>query len=162
MLVGTLLSRDTLAVSKTVVMTLRLPLEVAQSVQRIAGRSGHKPAQIGVRLVEEGLRRRDYPHIDLRETSSGRVAYIAGTRFAVYWVAQTLGNGMSIEKFSEDHSIPIERLRMALAYADAYPKEIGADAAQADANRAWLERQESSFALPRLANAKRRKGRARR
>ncbi|MGZ8919592.1 MAG: DUF433 domain-containing protein, partial [Limisphaerales bacterium] len=119
--------------SKTVVMTLRLPLEVARSVERLAGRSGHKPAQIGVRLMEEGLRRRDYPHIDLRETSSGRVAYIAGTRFAVYWIAQMIRNGDSIEKFAADHSIPIERVRMALAYAEAYPKEILADSAQADA-----------------------------
>lgn len=129
-------------------MTLRLPLEVARSVQRLAGRSGHKPAQIGVRLVEEGLRRRDYPHIDLRETSSGRVAYIAGTRFAVYWVVQSIRNGMSLERFATDHSIPIERVRMALAYADAYAKEILADSAQVEANRTWLERQESTYARP--------------
>lgn len=144
-------------------MTLRLPLEVARSVQRLAGRSGHKPAQIGVRLMEEGLRRRDFPHIDLRETSSGRVAYITGTRFAVYWIVQTIRNGNSIEKFAADHSIPIERIRMALAYADAYSKEILADSAQADANRAWLERHETaSYNLDATPNHRRRKIRTRR
>lgn len=141
-------------------MTLRLPLEVARSVQRLASRSGHKPAQIGVRLVEEGLRRRDYPHVDLRETSSGRVAYIAGTRFAVYWVAQTIRGGVPIEKFAADYAVPIERVRMALGYAESYPKEILADLAQVEANRSWLERQEiSGFAI---ANSPRRKAKARR
>jgi len=141
-------------------MTLRLPLDVARSVQRLAGRSGHKPAQIGVRLVEEGLRRRDYPYIDLRETSSGRVAYIAGTRFAVYWVAQTVRGGVSIEKFAAEYTLPIERVRMALAYAESYPGEMLADSAQAEAHRSWLERQEISGYATR--NPPRRKARARR
>jgi uncharacterized protein (DUF433 family) len=144
-------------------MTLRLPADVARGVQRLAGRFGHKPAQVGVRLVEEGLRRRNFPQIDLRETASGRVAYLAGTRFAVYWVTEAITSGISVERFASDYQIPIERIRMALAYAARYPDEILADADQANANREWLERQESSYrahSAPRTVS--RRTGKARR
>lgn len=134
--------------SKTVVMTLRLPVEVARKVERLAGRFGHKPAQLGARLVEEGLRRRDHPQIDLRDTAAGRVAYIGGSRFAVYWVVRAIHGGLTAEKFARQHELPVERVLAALAYAKAFPDEIDADQEQADANRKWLEDQESS--RPRL------------
>jgi uncharacterized protein (DUF433 family) len=129
--------------SKTVVMTLRLPAEVARGVERLAGRFGHKPAQLGVRLVEEGLRRRDHPHIDLRDTAAGRVAYIGGTRFAVYWVLRTMQSGVAPEEFARQYELPIERVHAALAYAKAFPDEIKSDNEQADANMKWLEEHET-------------------
>ena len=131
--------------SKTVVMTLRLPAPVAKGVERLAARFGHKPAQLGARLVEEGLRRRDFPQIDLRETSAGRVAYVSGTRFAVYWLARQLRGEMSAEEFADAYGLPVERVRAALAYAEAFPEEIEADTAQADANRKWIEQQDASW-----------------
>lgn len=130
---------------KTVVMTLRLPAEVARGVERLAGRFGHKPAQLGARLVEEGLRRRDYPQVDLRETASGRVAYVGGTRFAVYWVVQAVRNGMAPEEFARQNDLPVDRVRGALAYAQAYPEEIQNDLEHAAANRRWLETEEAAF-----------------
>jgi uncharacterized protein (DUF433 family) len=134
---------------KTCVMTLRLTSEVAQGVERLARRFGHRPAQLGARLVEEGLRRRDYPQIDLRETAAGRVAYVAGTRFAVYWVAQSMRNGMTAEEFARQHELPLERIQAALAYAAAYRDEIEDDDAHAEANRKWMESQETPCPAPR-------------
>ena len=131
--------------SKTVVMTLRLPAPVAKGVERLAARFGHKPAQLGARLVEEGLRRRDFPHIDLRETSAGRVAYVGGTRFAVHWVAATVPARMKAEAFAEVHGVPVERIRAALAYAEAFREEIEADAAHTEANRKWIEQQDAAW-----------------
>lgn len=64
--------------SKTSVMTLRLAPDVAKGVELLARRFGHKPSQMGARLVEEGLRRRNFPQIELRDTLAGRVAYLAG------------------------------------------------------------------------------------
>jgi len=130
--------------SKTVVMTLRLPVQIARGVQRLATRFGHKPAQLGVRLIEEGVRRRDFPQIDLRETSAGRVAYLGGTRLAVYWVVQSIARGESPERFAKSYEVPLERVLAALAYAEAFPDEVVADAEQADSNRKWLEQQESA------------------
>ena len=127
--------------SKNIVMTLRLPSEVARGVERLASRFGHKPAQLGARLVEEGLRRRDHPQIDLRETAGGRVAYLAGTRLAVYWVAEALRGGTTPEQFAAEYELPVERVRAALAYAKAFPEEIAGDCDHAEVNRQWVEQQ---------------------
>ena len=141
--------------SKTVVMTLRLPAPVAKGVERLAARFGHKPSQLGARLVEEGLRRRDHPQIDLRETSAGRVAYIGGTRFAVYWVARTVRKRRDVAEFAQEYEVPVERVRAALAYAEAFPEEIEADAAHAEANLKWIEQQDAAWRGGRKANGKR-------
>src|SRR5881628_3717105 len=105
--------------SKTVVMTLRLPATVARGIERLASRFGHKPAQIGARLVEEGLRRRDFPQIDLRDTASGRVAYLKGTRFAVYWIVQRVRDGMSASHVAKEFDLQPAQVSAALAYAKA-------------------------------------------
>jgi uncharacterized protein (DUF433 family) len=130
--------------SKTSVMTLRLAPEVARGVELLARRFGHKPAQVGARLVEEGLRRRDFPQIELRETVAGRVAYLAGTRLAVYWMARAMRGGVTAEEFAREYELPLERVRAAIAYAAAYPEEIEDDIAHAQANQTWLENQQAA------------------
>jgi len=125
--------------SETAVMTLRLPKGVKRGVERLAARFGHKPAQLGARLIEEGLRRRDFPQIELRETASGRVAYVAGTRLAVHWVVQMVPAKMSLVAFARHYSLSAGRVRAALAYAQAFAEEIESDQAHAEANRKWIE-----------------------
>lgn len=125
-------------------MTLRLPKGVKRGVERLAARFGHKPQQLSARLIEEGLRRRDYPHIDLRETAAGRVAYLAGTRFAVYWLAGMVPGRRTVEAFAAAHDLPPERVRAALAYAQAFRDEIASDKAQAESNRKWVEVQDAA------------------
>ena len=124
--------------SETAVMTLRMPKSVKRGVERLAERFGHKPAQLGVRLIEEGLRRRDFPQIELRETAAGRVAYLAGTRFAVYWIAGLVPAKMTVAAFAREYDLPAERVRMALAYVLAFPQEIESDREHATANRQWI------------------------
>jgi uncharacterized protein (DUF433 family) len=141
--------RDIGQMSKTSVMTLRLAPEVARGVKLLARRFGHRPAQVGARLVEEGLRRRDFPQIELRDTVAGRVGYLAGTRFAVYWVARTLRSGLKPEEFAREYDLPVERVRAALAYAAAFPEEIEGDMMHAEANRTWLENQQAADLAPR-------------
>ena len=131
--------------NKTSIMTLRLPLEVHRGVERLAARLGHKPAQIGARLIEEGLRRRDFPQVDLRETASGRVAYLSGTRLSVSWVVQQIRGSISVERFAREHEIPPARVRAALAYAKAFPEEIQRDWQEQEANRGWLELQDAAW-----------------
>ncbi len=125
-------------------MTLRLPSEVARGVERLARRFGHRPAQVGARLVEEGLRRRDFPQIELRDTLAGRVSYLAGTRFAVYWIAQMVRSGVTPEQFAKQYELPGEHVRAALAYAATFAKEIEDDTVHAESNRAWLQKQEAA------------------
>lgn len=132
------------AMKETAVMTIRLPKEVKRSVERLAARFGHKPAQLGARFIEESLRRRQYPQVDLRETAGGRVAYIGGTRFAVYWVAGMVPDKLSVEDFAKEYELTAERVRAALAYARAFPEEIENDREQAMANRIWIEQQDAA------------------
>ena len=135
--------------SKSSIMTLRLPTEVRRGVERLAARAGHKPAQMGARLLEEALRRRDYPQIDLRETAAGRVAYLAGTRLAVHWVAQRIRDAKGLDRFARDYDLPIARVRAALAYAQSFPAEMERDLEEAEANRSWIEAQDTAWRMDR-------------
>ncbi len=126
-------------------MTLRLPAEVRRGVERLAARLGHKPAQLGARLIEEGLRRRDFPQIDLRDTPAGRVAYLSGTRLAVYWVVQQVRGGVRLGDFARKYDVPAARVRAALAYAEAFPEEIHRDLEEEEANRRWVELQDNAW-----------------
>src|SRR2546426_12831423 len=76
--------------SKTYVMTVRLPKDLGLGIERYAARTGHKPAHLGALAVDEFMRRRTFPLIDFRDTAAGRVAYVKGTRLAVYWLAATI------------------------------------------------------------------------
>jgi len=129
-------------------MTLRLAPDVARGVELLARRFGHRPAQVGARLVEEGLRRRDFPQIELRDTVAGRVAYLAGTRFAVYWIARAVQGGLTAEEFAREYELPFERVRAALAYAAAFPQEVEGDVEHAEANGKWLETQQAAGVAP--------------
>jgi uncharacterized protein (DUF433 family) len=142
--------------NKTSVMTLRVPVAVRRALERSASQLGYKPAQLGARLVEEGLRRRQYPQIDLRETAGGRVAYVKGTRLAVYWIVRQIHEGRSAETVARNLDISPALVTAALAYAEAFRSEIEMDAEEAKANRNWLETQESAWHAghPRKATSK--------
>ena len=131
--------------SKSSVMTLRLPSDVRRAVERLAAQQGHKPAQIGAKLVEEGIRRRHYPLIDLRETTAGRVAYVKGTRLAVYWLVERAREGMNTERVAREFGISPTQVRAALAYSKAFAAEIDAEIEESRANRGWVEAQESAW-----------------
>jgi uncharacterized protein (DUF433 family) len=142
--------------SETAVMTLRLPKGVKRGVERLAARFGHKPAQLGARLIEEGLRRRDFPQIDLRETTAGRVAYIAGTRFAVHWIVEMVPKKVSMETFCHEYGLTADRVRAALAYAQAFPKEIESDKTHMEANRHWIQAADMAARGDATTNTRRR------
>ena len=130
--------------SKSSVMSFRVPEEVRRGLIRLAARFGHKPAQVGARLLEEGLRRRDFPLIDLRDTAAGRVAYLRGSRLTVYWVVQSLRGGPSAKQFARDLGVTVAQVQAALVYAARFPEEITAAADHEAANRRWIEAQDSA------------------
>jgi len=138
--------------SNTYVMTVRLPKDLGLGVERYSAQTGHKPAKLGAMAVDEFMRRRSFPLIDFRETAAGRVAYVKGTRLAVYWLADAIkrlrGN---VEKAAEIWDLSPERLRAALHYAEAYPKEIKAMQDHAEANRGLLEKAETALAKAKAA-----------
>ena len=140
---------------ETGVMTLRMPKSVKRGVERLAARFGHKPAQLGVRLIEEGLRRRDFPNIELRETAAGRVAYLAGTRLAVYWIAGLVPAKTAVAAFAREYDLTADRVRAAVAYAQAFSEEIQSDREHAEANRQWIEAMDMAAHAPQTAKGQR-------
>jgi len=144
--------------SETAVMTLRLPKAVKRDVERLAARTGHKPAQLGARLIEEGLRRRDFPQIELRETAAGRVAYLAGTRFTVCWIAGMIPGQLALEAFAQEYDLIPDRVRAALAYAQTFPDEMRSEREHAEGNWRWIDALNSAAHRPPAVDPGKRKG----
>lgn len=127
-------------------MTLRLPRELGLGVERYAARTGHKPAHVGALAVDEFMRRRNFPLIDFRDTAAGRVAYVKGTRLAVYWLAETIKRMKGgLRQACGTWNLAPEKIRAALHYAEAYPQEIKMLQEQADENRAALQAAERAL-----------------
>jgi uncharacterized protein (DUF433 family) len=83
------------------------------------------------------LGRRTFPLIDFRESTVGRVAYVKGTRLAVYWLADAVKRLRGdVKRAAEIWELSPEKIRAALHYAEAYPQEIKAMQDRAQANRA--------------------------
>src|SRR5437764_13874188 len=70
--------------SRTMVLSMRLPVESGKRLKRIANRHGWTASDASARLVEEGLRRSEFAFIDFRDSPVGRQAYIQGHTLAVW------------------------------------------------------------------------------
>ena len=64
--------------ARSMVLSMRLPVESGQRLKRMAKRHGWSPSDASARLVEEGLRRSEFAFIDFRDSMAGRQAYLAG------------------------------------------------------------------------------------
>ena len=139
---------DTLvAMNKSYVMTVRLPKELGRDVERYGARTGRKPAQLAALAMDEFMRRRSFPLIDFRDTAAGRVAYVKGTRLAVYWLVDAVRRMRGkIDVVAETWGLTVEKIKAALHYAETYPQEIKALREHAEANRAALVRLETALA----------------
>ena len=72
--------------TRSVVISMRLPTESGNRLNRMANRHGWTPSDASARLVEEGLRRSEFAFIDFRDSPAGRQAYIQGSTLAVWEV----------------------------------------------------------------------------
>jgi hypothetical protein len=75
--------------------------------------------------ISEGVRRSQFPAVEFRNGSPGRVAYLAGSRWPV-WMIVHLAKELKGDPEAAAAEIrkPAALVKMALAYADAYPEEI--------------------------------------
>ena len=133
--------------NKGYVMTVRLPKELGRNVERYVVRTGYKPAQLAAMALDEFMRRRSFPLIDFRETAAGRLAYLKGTRLAVYWVVDAVRRMKGdTELAAETWGITPGKITAALHYAETYPQEMKALREHAEANRTSLARLEAALA----------------
>src|ERR1700758_3046340 len=72
--------------ARSMVLSMRLPVESGKRLKRIASRHGWTPSAASARLVEEGLRRSEFAFLDFRDSPAGRQAYLQGSTLAVWEV----------------------------------------------------------------------------
>src|ERR1700693_161458 len=111
--------------SRTMVLSMRLPVESGKRLKRIAHRHGWTPSDASARLVEEGLRRSEFAFIDFRDSPAGRQAYIQGSTLAV-WEVMLLVRSYETDVSAVARHLrwPEMKVRAAVNYAGAFPDEI--------------------------------------
>jgi uncharacterized protein (DUF433 family) len=111
--------------TRSMVLSMRLPLESGKRLKRMANRHGWTPSDASARLVEEGLRRSEFAFIDFRDSAVGRQACIQGSTLAV-WEIMLLVRGYkgSVSAVSKHLRWPEAKVQAAVNYAQAFPEEI--------------------------------------
>lgn len=111
--------------ARSMVLSMRLPVESGKRLKRIANRHGWTPSDASARLVEEGLRRSEFAFLDFRDSHAGRQACVQGSTLAVWEVILLLrsykGNIVAVAKHLR---WPEAKVRAAVNYAEAFPGEI--------------------------------------
>lgn len=114
-------------VTKDESVTLRLTRPEKAELEAAATLTGQPPGTLAALYVKEGVKRSRFPSIEFRDGAPGRVAYVTGTRWPVWMVVDLVKDlGGSTSKAAKRLEKPEAVLKMALAYAEAYPEEIAA------------------------------------
>jgi hypothetical protein len=119
--------------ARSMVLSMRLPVESGRRLKRMANRHGWTPSDASARLVEEGLRRAEFAFLDFRDSPIGRQACIQGSTLAIWEVLLLLrsynGNVTAVAKHLE---WPESKVRAALNYSEAFPEEVNEAIAEND------------------------------
>jgi hypothetical protein len=119
--------------ARSIVLSMRLPIESAKRLKRIANRHGWTASDASARLVEEGLRRSEFAFLDFRDSPAGRQAYLQGSTLAVWEVIFLLRSHQgNIAAVAKHLRWPEAKVHAAVNYAQAFPDEINAAIAEND------------------------------
>ncbi|TRT45902.1 MAG: transcriptional regulator [Microcystis aeruginosa Ma_QC_C_20070703_M131] len=107
------------------VVSTRLPDHTAERLKRLARRLGKTPSETGAILIEESLRESEFPYIEFRHSPLGRQPYLKNSSLALWEVIQIAQSyGLDEEKTAAHFHRPLEWVRSALLYAEAYRSEV--------------------------------------
>jgi uncharacterized protein (DUF433 family) len=94
-------------------------------IRQISNSRGRTPSDLLAEYAEEIARTHRFCHIEFRDTPLGRMAYVTGTRSAVWLVCDLVRqNRGDVRKTAKLHQWPETKVRAAINYAKAYPDEI--------------------------------------
>jgi hypothetical protein len=111
--------------SRSMVLSMRLPMTSGKRLKRMANRHGWTPSDASARLVEEGLRRSEFAFIDFRDSPAGRQAYIQGSSLAVWEVMLLVRSYKAdVSRVAGHLRWPEPKVQAAISYAEAFPEEI--------------------------------------
>jgi predicted alpha-1,6-mannanase (GH76 family) len=120
--------------SRSIVLSMRLPVESGKRLKRIAKRHGWTASDASARLVEEGLRRSEFAFLDFRDSPAGRQAYVQGSTLAIWEVIWLLRSYKGNVADAARHlQWPHAKVRAALHYSEAFPAEVNEAIAENDA-----------------------------
>jgi hypothetical protein len=114
-----------MSTTRSVVISMRLPVDSENRLKRMATRHGWTPSDTSARLVEEGLRRSEFAFIDFRDSAAGRQACIQGSTLAVWEVFLLVRSYTGDAAAAAKHlQWPEAKVQGAMNYAEAFPQEI--------------------------------------
>ena len=107
------------------VVSTRLQDETFQRLSRIARILDKTPSDTVATLVEESLREMEFAFVEFRSSALGRQAFMDGSSLAVWEVIEIAQHyDMDEERVYAHFEYPIEWVKAAFNYAEAYPEEI--------------------------------------
>jgi uncharacterized protein (DUF433 family) len=108
-------------------MTINVELrdEQAARLDRFAAGSRKSRVEATAQLIEEGLRRAEFPAIEFRDSPAGRQAFVVGSGLAV-WEVLMVAEGYGLEAGETATHLRLDRdfVSQVLRYASAFEPEV--------------------------------------
>ena len=110
---------------KTATLGVRMPQATWKLIRQISASQGRTPSDLLAEYAEEMTRMHRFCHIEFRDTPLGRMAYVKGTRTAVWLICDLVRqNRGDVRRTAKIHEWQETRVRAAVNYAKAYAEEI--------------------------------------
>jgi uncharacterized protein (DUF433 family) len=107
------------------VVKTRLSETTVERLHRLARRLGKTPSETSAILIEEALRENEFPYIEFRHSLYGRQPYLKNSSLAVWEVMAIAQNyDLDVQKTAEHFHRPVEWVKAAFIYAEAYADEV--------------------------------------
>jgi uncharacterized protein (DUF433 family) len=109
------------------ILSLRLPDQMIERLDRFARRAGNgmTRTKASVMLLEESLRELEFALIEYRDSPVGRQPYMKGSGLAIWEVIMIAKRyEMDAERVIKDYPHPLENIKAAINFYDAYQEEI--------------------------------------
>ncbi len=105
--------------------SVRFALATDRAVENEARRVRRSKSSVVEALAEEAMRTRRFPGIAFRGEDSGRRPWLIGTGLDVWEICQMLDELGSIKRLVADTQLGERQVRLAIAYREQYPDEVG-------------------------------------
>jgi hypothetical protein len=115
-------------------LSIRVPAETKRWLEKFSRGRGSLSSAAAL-LIEEARRHEQFRGVEFRDSPQGRLAFVQGSRVAVYFAWMTAKDySFDSSKVAEHFGWPLWKVESALAYAEAYRDEIGR---QVDEHAEW-------------------------
>ena len=113
--------------TKEEMISFRVTKLVRSDLDDLAALRGIGSGPLAATFVIEGLKRLRFQVVDFRDAAPGRVAYLTGTRWPVWMIAQLVAeHDGDCAAAAKQMKKPAALVEMVMRYAKAFPEEIAA------------------------------------